>query len=273
MNAERRLAMLEPPAWSVEAPLTGGGFSPDPAILAANRIVGFQRTDERVHPFFVMRSHLLKHAQATGQRVFAVTSVGPGDGKTHVTMNLAAALSRIYPTVLVELDLHWPSLGQRIGLPPVCRGIDDYLDGSAEPGETGVRVAGFDLTLHPVRMRRFNAEDLLASPRLGSFIQGLREAEGSPICLIDTPPALVNDDLTLIARAVDGMLMVVQEAKTRARALRDVVKTLSPTPLVGSILNMSISSMPSKVDHAYYYRSSEAERQHDREPGPVVARG
>ncbi|MET0179987.1 MAG: CpsD/CapB family tyrosine-protein kinase [Novosphingobium sp.] len=235
-----------------------GGFSPDPDTLAANRVVGFGRTDERVHPFFAMRSQLLRHASATGQRVFAVTSAEPGDGKTHVAVNLAAALSRIHPTVLIDLDLRWPSLGPRLGLPVPRFGVDDHLAGAASPGETGVRMAGFDLTLHPARLRRFNAEDLLASPRLLEFIQAVRAAEGAPICLIDTPPALVNDDLMLIARVVDGVLMVVHEAKTRARALVDAVTSLSPTPIVGSILNKSISSPRASADYDYYNRSATA---------------
>jgi Mrp family chromosome partitioning ATPase len=258
MYIEPRAAAADPFGASADDTPASVGFSPAPETLEANRVVGFGRTDERVHPFFVMRSHLLKHAHATGQRVFAVTSVQPGDGKTHVAVNLAAALSRIHPTVLIDLDLRWPSVGSRLGLPAPRFGTDDYLAGAVGPHRTGTRIAGFDLTVHPARLRRFNAEDLLASPRLPELIQGLRAAEGEPICLIDTPPALVNDDLMLIARAVDGVLMVVQEARTRARALRDAVTSLSPTPIIGSILNKSISSPRSSIDYDYYNRSGAA---------------
>ncbi|MET0251550.1 MAG: CpsD/CapB family tyrosine-protein kinase [Novosphingobium sp.] len=232
-------------------------FALSPETLAANMVVGFERMNSRVHPFFVMRSRLLKHARATGQRVFAVTSVQPGDGKTHVSVNLAAALSRIYPTVLVELDLHWPSVSRRLGLPPVRRGIDDFLAGEAGWRETGLKCQASDLTIHPVREHRPDAEDLLASPRLAEFLQDLRSDGSDPICLIDTPPALVNDDLMLIARAVDGVLMVVCEAKTRSPALRETINALNPKPIVGTILNMSISSLRSESDYGSYYNRSE----------------
>ena len=95
----------------------------DPELLRRNLIVGFESTDsENVHPFSVLRSQLLKHVRATGSRVFAVMSVQPGNGKTHVAVNLAAALSRIHPTTLVELDLRRPSIGQTLGLSPIRPG-------------------------------------------------------------------------------------------------------------------------------------------------------
>lgn len=258
MYAERQIAAVAALDEIVDPSPSAPGFSPDPQTLSDNRIVGFSRMDEQVHSFVVMRSHLLKHVTATGQRVFAVTSVEPGDGKTHIAVNLAAALSRIHPTVLVELDLRWPSVSRRLGLPGLRFGIDDHLAGTSAVRDTAVGISGFDLTLHPARKPRFNAEDLLASPRLADFVAGLRAAKGAPICLIDTPPALVNDDLMLIARAVDGVLLVVQEARTRARALVEIVGSLSPTPIVGSILNMSISSPRPSTGYGYYNRADDS---------------
>lgn len=225
----------------------------DPATLDANRIVGFEQMNERVHPFFGLRSQLLKHRHSTGMRLYAVTSVQPGNGKTHIAVNLAAALSRIHPTILIELDLRRPSVGQRLGLPDWQPGIDDFLKGDVGWMETCQRIHGFSLSVHCVREPRYNAEDLLASPRLADLAGAIRATEGGPICIIDTPPALVHDDLMLIARQVDGVLMVVEEARTSKRALLDAVGSLSPTPVVGSVLNMSISSSRPTSDYDYSY--------------------
>jgi len=223
----------------------------DPDTLDANLIIGFEQMNERVHPFFVLRSQLLKHMRTTGMRIFAVTSVQPGNGKTHIAVNLAAAVSRIHPTILVELDLRRPSIGQRLGLPEWPAGVEDYLAGDKAWADTSLRIHGYNLAVHRVRQARVNAEDLLASSHLTDMIETIRGAEGDPICIIDTPPALVHDDLMLIARAIDGVLMVVEEARTRKRALLDTVNSLSPTPVVGSILNMSISSPRAGGEYGY----------------------
>ncbi|MET0179147.1 MAG: hypothetical protein ABW194_01530, partial [Novosphingobium sp.] len=68
MYIEPRLVVADPLGGSAEDAPVAVGFSPEPETLEANHVVGFGRTDERVHPYFVMRSHLLKHARATGQR-------------------------------------------------------------------------------------------------------------------------------------------------------------------------------------------------------------
>lgn len=228
-------------------------FQLDTDLLLRNLITGFEPANSESHPYFVMRSQLQKHAASTNRRVFAVTSVQPGNGKTHVAVNLAAALSRIRPTVLIELDLRRPSIGDRLGLPADHPGVDDYLAGTHDFAETGIRIEGFNLTVHRVRQPHIEAENLLASPRLTEMTNAIRQAEDQPICIVDTPPAVVHDDMMLIAPASDGILMVVQEAYTTKRALLDTIKSLAPTPIVGSILNMSVSSSQPSRDYDYYY--------------------
>lgn len=234
-------------------PQPGDEFTLDPELLRQNLITGFDPSNSESHPYFVMRSQLLKHAVSKDEHVFAITSVQPGNGKTHIAVNLAAALSRIRPTVLIELDLRRPSIGDRLGLPSQHLGIDDYLSGTHEFAASGIHIEGFNLVVHRVRQHHDDAESLLASSRLTDMTNAVRSAENSPICIIDTPPAVVHDDMMLIAPAIDGILMVVQEARTPKRALLDTIKSLSPTPIIGSILNMSISSARPSRDLDYYY--------------------
>lgn len=223
-----------------------------PEQLDANLIVGFEHLDERAHPFLAIRAKLLEHAENTRSQLFAVTSVQPGNGKSHIAVNLAATLSRIVPTVLVELDLRRPSLGARLGLPLNQPGVDDFLAGKCLWKQTGLRIDAFDLTVHRVRKARANAEFLLSASSLEELFDGLRSHVDRPICIIDCPPAIVDDDITLIKRSIDGILMVVEEARTPKRALRDTLIALSPTPIVGAILNKSISSTSPSVGYDYY---------------------
>lgn len=220
-------------------------------LLQQNLVVGFDSASADVHPFFGLRSQLLKYVQSTGHRIFAVTSVQPGNGKTHVAVNLAAAISRIRPTVLIELDLYCPSIGQRLGLPLEQCGIEDYLSGTRSIADSGIRIAGFDLTVHRVRAPHSDPESLLASNRLAELTDAIRAADNQPICIIDTPPVVIHDDMMLIAPAIDGFIVVVQEGRTSKRSLTEGVASLSPTPIVGTVLNMSISDR--WPDQEYYY--------------------
>lgn len=226
----------------------------DPELLRRNLVVGFASTDsEDVHPFSVLRSQLLKHVRATGSRVFAIMSVQPGNGKTHVAVNLAAALGRIHPTVLVELDLRRPSIGQTLGLSPIRPGIDDTLAKTATLQDSGMRIEGTKLTVHRVRTRKDNPEALLSLDGLTALTNAIRNSDDRPICIIDTPPAVIHDDVMLIAPAVDGVIMVVEEARTSKRALVNTIKSLSPTPVIGAVLNRSLSAPLPTNEYEYYY--------------------
>lgn len=222
-------------------------------FLADNHVVGFDNLAERAHPFIALRSKLMKHVHESGQRVFAVTSVQPGNGKTHVGVNLAAVLSRIAPTKLIELDLRRPTIGTRLGLGRPNIGIDDFLDGNARWQDSAEHIHGFDLTVHRVRQPRADAGTLLGSLRTRHLFEAIRELADAPICIIDTPPVFIDDDFMLIAPGLDGVLMVVEEGRTTRRALRDTIDALKPTPVVGTVLNKSISSAATQIDYGYYH--------------------
>ncbi len=246
---------------AVMKPTEPGDADPDgddlrPRALADNLVVGFEQLNERAQPFIAMRSQLIKHANETGERIFAVTSVQPGNGKTHVAVNLAAALSRIVPTMLIELDLRHPSIAARLGLSHPATGIDDFLSGEARWPEVGTRIRGFDLRVFPAREPRRRAEELIGSARFGLLFDAVRTAENGPICIVDTPPIAIDDDFMRIAQATDGVLMVVEEGRTTRAALVDALHRIHPVPMLGVILNKSIGARSAARDYDYYRRNA-----------------
>lgn len=219
--------------------------------LIESGIIGFEYLDFRARPFNLLRAQLMNGFHRAGGRVLAVTSTQPGNGKTHIAANVAAALSRIHPTILIDLDLRQPAVGARFGLPP-GEGVDDYLAGDVGWEATGDKVAATDLTIHAVRQPRGNAATLLASERLTAMLDAMRRLPGDPICIVDTPPVLMVDDIMLIARSVDGILMIVEEGRTRGSDIADALRLLAPTPIVGSVLNKSLTAR-TPTDHGGYY--------------------
>lgn len=247
MNAEMQFI----PQGRIELmPAIGVTIEPDHEHLARQCIHGFGPMSDEIHSLSMIRSGVLDHMRATGHRIFAVTSAEPGNGKTHVAANLAAVLARVQPTVLIELDLRRPSLGNRLGLPADRPGVDDFLAGDCPWGATEIRFAGIDLAVHRVRTPRSGAETLLAANALPLALE--RGVEGGAICIIDTPPAILTDDLLLIARQVDGMIVVAEEGRTSKRSLQDLVRSISPTPVIGTVLNRSISQPLRRTGYDYY---------------------
>ena len=208
--------------------------------LLDNGIFGFESLDERAQPFALLRSMVLTRLGQIGGKVIAVTSTQASNGKSFVSANLAAALSQIHPVWLVDLDLQRPTAGKRFAL-PTCAGADDFLLGQASLSEVGCVVEGSRLTILPVRQGVNNSADLLASSRGTALFDQLRALPDRPVCIIDTPPILEGDESIIVARQVDGVLLVIEEGQTRQREVREALRMLKPTALIGTVLNKSIS--------------------------------
>ena len=219
--------------------------------LLANNIFGLEPLDLRARSFLLLRTQLMNQFHAAGCRALAITSTQPGSGKTFVTANVAAALSNIHPTVLLDLDLRRPSLAARFGL-TMEHGVDDYLAGDAEWDEIGVHVGSPSLTIYGARKGRRDSAKLLSSERLGKAFRHLRALDTAPIVIVDTPPALVVDDIMLVAGHMDGILIVIEEGGTRAGELEEALRILAPCPIIGSVLNKSLTTERISRGYDYY---------------------
>lgn len=219
--------------------------------LRRNGIYSYDHLDPKARSFTLLRSQLLHSLDMSKSQVIAITSTQPGNGKSFVAANLAVSLGRVHHTILLDLDLHRPTLANRFGLPSIA-GVDDYLAGDTGLMGALCQLLDTDLSILPVRNERDDATELLFSPRLSQLFEELRAQPGNPICIVDTPPTLALEDILLISQHLDGVLLVVEEGRTTVEDLREAVSILAPTPVLGTILNKSLTSHR-KANHTEYY--------------------
>ncbi|MCM8729772.1 CpsD/CapB family tyrosine-protein kinase [Hephaestia sp. GCM10023244] len=236
-------------------PVRAASLPIDRDRLMRNGIFGFEHLDPRAHGFILLRAQVLSDFYFPGGRILAVTSMQTGNGKSYIAANLAAALSRIHRTVLIDLDLRRPSIGERFGVAD-GPGIDDYLSGEASLSGIGQCLDTTDLTVFPVRATRENSSSLLASSRLGALFATIRTLPGAPICLVDTPPVLALDDIMLISRSADAVLLVIEEGRTTGREIAEAVRLLGEDAIFGSVLNKSMTRREGDLDPYYQGRTA-----------------
>ncbi|MCB4858137.1 CpsD/CapB family tyrosine-protein kinase [Sphingobium sp. PNB] len=224
----------------------------DPAHLAANGICALDHLDARSRSFILLRTQIMNGFFASGGRIMAVTSTQPGNGKTFVATNLAMAISRVHPVVLIDLDLAKPALGSRLGLEPHA-GVDDYLAGAAPLPLCRQEVDELRLSVLPVRQRRLDPAGLLSGDRFATLFPALADPEGDPVFIVDSPPTLAIDEILAIGSSVEGVLMVVEEGQTHADELQEAMALLEPRPIIGTVLNKSIGGIFRRRKKNYYY--------------------
>ncbi len=207
--------------------------------LSEQNVFGFDNNDQRGRPFKMLRTQIAKRVADGQLKIVGVTSAAPNVGKTFVSANLAASLSRIagLHVCLLDLDLHRPALGPRFG---IINGhaVHDYLSGEVRDiREVGRQINEERLVTIPGFRRDVATGELLTSPRGDALFAGLRALPPSTVVVIDMPPIFADDDAVIIGHRIDGFLIVIEDGKTTRKQVQETIRMLEPTPLLGTVLN------------------------------------
>lgn|SRR5262245_34964639 len=173
-------------------------------------------------------------------RVVAVTSPGAQDGKSVTAINLAGALARGSGTrvLLLEADVRRPAVSRYLGLngAGADRNLARFLgntSGSLQDAVLRVDSLSFDLMLAGSPDAPVN--EMLRSPRVASLLNEAREQYDYVV--VDTPPIGPVSDCALLARWVDGLLIVVAAHKTPRKLLEASLNQLDAASVLGIVFN------------------------------------
>lgn len=171
-------------------------------------------------------------------QVLAVTSAAVGEGKTTTAVNLAGALAQSADArvLIADMDLRRPSVARRLGLGGSTRGLVDALvNASLTLEDTVERLAHFNLSVLPAGRTAAAPYELLKSPRLEALLDEARQRYD--FIVLDTPPFVPVPDCRLLAKCVDGFLIVVTAHQTSRGMLAEVLDLMDPAKVVGLVFN------------------------------------
>ena len=203
--------------------------------------------------------HVVEQSHRDGVRsVLAVSSPTVGDGKTTTAINLAGALAQDHDAavLLVDADLRRGSAGARIGLKDSReRGLVDVILDPSLTLESVVRHRiPFNLSVLPAGRLPAAPYEVLKSPRLGNLLDAARRRYD--FVVLDTPPIVVAQDCRVIAKWVDGFLLVVAADRTPARLVEEALNRMEPSKIIGFVFNHEARSL------SHYYAGRYAASGH-----------
>lgn len=215
--------------------------------------------------FRTIRANLRYFDQSSSTGSVLITSAEPGDGKTTVAWNLAAAAVSVGASVaLVEADLRRPVLRERLGARGES-GLSGVLAGTIglEEAVVQVPITGARDRAEPSRVVDVilagpvppNPTDLLESSRMEDLLRRLELRYDA--VFIDTPPvSAVSDAIPLITR-VGGILVVSRLNRTSRDALGQLMRQLEnlKARTLGVVVN---GFSPRRRGYGYGYGKSYA---------------
>ena len=215
-------------------------------------------TSEAAESFRILRSRIL-YPQDGKQRPqsILVTSSAPQEGKSFVSANLAVTIARGLDqhALLVDCDLRRPSLAQLFGLASICRrGLSDYLREDCDISELIHKTSIEKLSLLASGDSPVNPAELLSSARMSKLVNELSSRYKDRFIIFDTPPYQVASETNVLAKEVEGVVLVVGYGKSDKSHIKTMIDLIGPEKIIGVVFNgMKNSYIQKKVFSSYGY--------------------
>jgi Mrp family chromosome partitioning ATPase len=207
---------------------------------ARRRLVhGFDSRNASSRSFNLIRSKLVALHRERGWRMLGVVSATPNVGKSFVSANVAAAMSRDprFQTYLIDLDLRRGTIKDIFGIEPEIGLVEYFEQPHSSPMLPGFIPQGQELIVIPSLPGPVLSAELLASERATALFRAMRSSDERNFFICDLPPVFANDDASIIMESLDGYLVVAQDGKTTQREIEAAIEMLGHERLAGVVLN------------------------------------
>lgn len=206
-----------------------------------------------VEAYNSLRTNIDFLAATNKYKTILITSSGPWDGKSTVSINLAAAMANSGKRViLVDADFRKASLATYLKISRSAPGITSVLSEDKLMQNVIVRKSDLKFDVLPVGALPPNPAELVGSTALMKILQLLSEMYDYVI--VDSPPVSVVTDAAILSRMVDGVVLVARADETTRQALNISKKNLQDVN--ANILGVVLNDFNARA-HAYgggYYR-------------------
>lgn len=195
------------------------------------------------------------------KKVMIVTSTIPGEGKSYVSANLAAAFAQLDKRVLIiDTDMRKGRQYALFNLKP-RPGISNFLSGVVEQDFEGEKedIRNYiqetdieNLYLIPAGNVPPNPSELLVSTKMQSIIEELKQS--FDIIIFDAPPCLIVADALILARLVDFSVIVSAQNVTKIEDLKRAKLAIENVggKVAGVVLN-KVQVNAKAYENSYYY--------------------
>lgn len=212
--------------------------------LKERRVISMNDTRPAGHAYRMLRTQVLQRARSHGLTTLGVISAVNGEGKTLTAINLALSLAAEpnQTVLLLDLDLRRPAVASTLGL-RAERGLETWFGGDESTKSVCYGIEGVErLYVLPTLAPVTGSSEVLASLATRRLFNELKGRDPGRLLLVDLPPVLLSDDALTVAPLLDGVVLVVNERRTRREDVVRAVELLGNTRVVGTVLNRSSQS-------------------------------
>ncbi len=198
-----------------------------------------------------LRTNVLFSLPDGGTKCIGVTSATKGEGKSSTALNLAISLAQIGKRVLlIDCDMRLPSIAAKLGIPGVP-GLSNILVQDQNIDAALRRVDEVGITVLPSGTIPPDPTYLLESNRMATLLGILKKYY--EYIIVDLPPVNSVTDAAILAKQLDGMLVVVRHGVAEYREVNNMLSQLrmANARILGMVYNDAPVTGKSYYKHYY----------------------
>ncbi|MBM7651868.1 CpsD/CapB family tyrosine-protein kinase [Neobacillus cucumis] len=200
-------------------------------------LVSYSFPDSIISEQFRMIQTNIKFSVAGDSRTFLITSAEDGDGKSITAANLAVSMAQQKERVLlIDANLRDPSLHYYFKISNDY-GLTDFLTGRLPIEDVIYQTEIGRLDILTSGPYAHNPVELLGSNKMKELLNSALQTYN--YILVDSSALLNVPDTKLLANQCDGVVLVVQNGKTKGEKAFEARKVLefAKAQLIGFIMN------------------------------------
>jgi protein-tyrosine kinase len=210
----------------------------DPAAVHKHIVCVTAPFSSAAEQYKKLRARIFKTAEKDFLNSILVASAFEGEGKTTTALNLAITIAQEidHTVLLIDADLRKPSVHTYLGLKPQY-GLSDYLQSKAELSDVLIKTGIGKLVVLPAGNPPPNPSELLASEKMRDLIHEMKYRYRDRYIIFDSSPLLTTADGLYLKEYIDGVIFVVQAARTSEKAAAQALSLLKGSNIFGTIFN------------------------------------
>jgi capsular exopolysaccharide synthesis family protein len=153
--------------------------------------------------------------------------------------------------LLVGCDLRRSKLASLFNIKN-SRGLVDHLSNEVDLGQLIMKTGMRKLSIIPSGSTPVNPAELLCSDKVGKMFAELDSRYDDRFIIIDTAPFGVASETAVLAKHVDGVVLVVRWGKSGRDQVKKMVEILGRDKIIGVVFNAYETNVLSSKVSGYY---------------------
>lgn len=220
----------------------GGYYSKTATTARGGALLGDGISFSATEAYKLLRTKVqFSFADDKSCHIIGISSALLGEGKSVTSVNLSCSLAQLGKKVLlIDCDMRRPSLASKLKIKKVP-GLSNYLADKTPIGEiiqsSGKGLSDSEFDVIAAGHNPPNPVELLASPKMEQMLSELRK--NYDYIILDLTPVEEVSDALVVAKLVDGMMLVVSQDYCNRTAFIDAVNQFDfvESRILGVVMN------------------------------------